>query len=61
MLTFNYGISLDQMVEEGEAMEMRDNCNCEIYSSDKDISEDKGLWDTTVCRLRYHFFQIYRT
>jgi len=59
MLNFNYGISRDQIVEQGEAMEMKGYSNCEIYSSDEDISEDKYLWDSTFCRLRYYLLQIY--
>jgi hypothetical protein len=61
MLTSNYGISLNQMVENGETTETKGNRNCETYSSEKDISENKGLWYTTVCRLRYYLFQINRT
>jgi len=60
MLNFNYGISRDQIVEQGEAMGMKGNCNWEIFSSDKDIYEDKYLWDNTFCRLGYYLLQIYR-
>ena len=59
MLSFNYGLSRDQIVEEGKATEMKGNYNCEIYSSDKDISEDENLWDSTVCRLSFYLLQIH--
>jgi len=51
MLNFNYGISSDQIVEQGEAMGMKGNCNWKIYSYDKNISEDKYLWNIMFCRL----------
>jgi hypothetical protein len=64
MLNFNCGILHDEIVEQGEAMEMKGNCNCncnyEIYISDKDISENKNLWDSNGCRLRYYLLQTYR-
>jgi len=60
MLYFNYEITHDQILEQGEAMEMKGNCNWEVYSSDKDISEHKYLWHSTFCRLRYYLLQIYR-
>lgn len=38
MLNFSYGISNDQIVEQGETMGMKGNCNWKIYSYDKNIS-----------------------